>query len=285
MKVILPDICTLFRRLFSDYLADGKWEICRDDKDLRENLNSVPKHNKFSETIFGHLDRILREKPNISLIASEAYIMFVHNKTLAWINGKTDQEKSLLVSQARKDVKSARRKFKSRMAEIEKTRRAHLEEKIKKAEEVEKARLKKLEDFTSSILEWGLWQSNAHVDFHLGTVIKTKTDKLSALKAQLNFRKHVLLQKPKNKDVYNFTKVVGKRRINLTVDELAANVKKLIDDALTVTPRSDNQDDEGVPILVGQNIRMYFEGSDGTVKKSWIGHVISTVLILSVEMI
>jgi hypothetical protein len=137
--------------LFSDYLVGGKWESCRDDKNLREILTSVPKHNKFSETVFGHLDRIMKEKPNISLIASEAYIMFVHNKTIDWLNGKTDQEKSLLLSHARKDVKSARCKFMTRISEIERRRIANLEDKMKKAEELEKARLKRLEDYINAI--------------------------------------------------------------------------------------------------------------------------------------
>ena len=193
MRVILPGICQLFRRLFSDYLVGGKWESCRDDKNLREILTSVPKHNKFSETVFGHLDRIMKEKPNISLIASEAYIVFVHNKTIDWLNGKTDQEKSLLLSHARKDVKSARCKFMTRISEIERRRRANLEDKMKKAEELEKARLKRLEDYTNAILDWGLWQTDVQVDFHMGTDFKTKTDKISAMKAQLNFRKHVLM--------------------------------------------------------------------------------------------
>ena len=181
------------RRLYSDYLVGGKWESCRGDKDLRESLTSVPKHNNFSETVFGQLDRIMKEKPNISLIASEAYIMFVHNKTIDWLNGKTDQEKSLLLSQARKYVKPARCKFMTRISEIERRRRANLEDKMKKAEELETARLKRLEDYTNAILDWGLWQTDVQVDFHMGTDFKTKTDKISALTAQLNFCKHVLM--------------------------------------------------------------------------------------------
>lgn len=158
------------------------------NQELRENLSSAPKHNKFSETIFGHLDRILKEKPNISLIASEAYIMFVHNKTDDWLNGKNEQEKSLLLSKARKDVKSTRQKFKNRLLEIERCRRANLEEKMKKAEETERARIKKLEGFTSAILDWGLWQTDAQVDLNIGTISKGNKDKIEALKAQLNFR-------------------------------------------------------------------------------------------------
>ena len=55
-------------------------------------LTGIPSNNKFSETIFGHLDRLLKEKSNISLIASEAFIMFVHNK-IDWHSEKSDQAK------------------------------------------------------------------------------------------------------------------------------------------------------------------------------------------------
>jgi hypothetical protein len=48
--------------------------------------------------------------------------------------------------------------FITRISEIERRRRANLEDKMKKAEELEKARLKRLEDDTNAILDWGLWQ-------------------------------------------------------------------------------------------------------------------------------
>jgi hypothetical protein len=47
--------------------------------------------------------------------------------------------------------------------------RANLEGKMKKAEELEKARLKKLEDYTNAILDWGLWQTDVQIDFQMGT--------------------------------------------------------------------------------------------------------------------
>lgn len=94
---------------------------------MRDDLVSVPKHNKFSETIFGHLDRMLLEKPNISLIASEAYIMFSHNRTSQWLRNKSDEEKLVLLNDARKNAKVARAKFKERMQEIERRRKLILE--------------------------------------------------------------------------------------------------------------------------------------------------------------
>ena len=71
-------------------------------------MTGIPTNNKFSETIFGHLDRLLKEKSNISLIASEAFIMFVHNK-IDWHSEKSDQEKDILLRKARTDVDSARK--------------------------------------------------------------------------------------------------------------------------------------------------------------------------------
>ena len=81
---------------------------------MRLKTASVPKHNKFSKTIFGHLDRILRGKPNVSIIANEAYVMFVHNTTLQWLQDKCGQEKSYLLQNARKDVKEAHKKFRDK---------------------------------------------------------------------------------------------------------------------------------------------------------------------------
>lgn len=190
LKIILSGICNLFKRVFTDDLEGGKWKNVRLDDKMRDDLVSVPKHNKFSETIFGHLDRMLREKPNISLIASEAYIMFSHNRKL---RNKSDEEKLVLLNDARKNAKVARAKFKERMQEIERRRKLILEEKMKKAEGVEKSKLKELQNYTDELLAWGLWQSDDQLNFHLG-ILKSDSQKIKASKAQLNFRKYVFQQ-------------------------------------------------------------------------------------------
>jgi len=51
---------------------------------IRMKEMSVQKHNKFSESEFGYLDNLLRKK-NISVLASQAYIMLTANKTEDWI--------------------------------------------------------------------------------------------------------------------------------------------------------------------------------------------------------
>ena len=89
--------------------------------------------NKFSETVtvFGYVDRILREKPNISLISQEAYVMFCYNKTLEWLQGMTENEKNKLLSEARKHVSKLRCLFQHRRSEIEEKRSSSLEKNFK----------------------------------------------------------------------------------------------------------------------------------------------------------
>ena len=82
LQVVLPGFCQTFMCFFSYYLSEGVWKEARFDENLRQKTQSVPKQKKFSKTIFGHLDRILRGKTNSTSIANEAYVMFIHNKTL-----------------------------------------------------------------------------------------------------------------------------------------------------------------------------------------------------------
>jgi hypothetical protein len=155
-----------------------------------------------------------------------------------------------------------------------------LEEKMRKQEEAEKKRVKKLEEYTNNILTWGLWQTEDQVDFHLNTDIKSTKDKIETLKAQLNFRRFVLQQKISGegfKTIYNVTKMEANKRVDLKPEELAENVKKLINNAFTVSDGTNNDEDEN-HLLLGKHIQMYFEDEvDGTVKTTREGHVISTV--------
>ena len=108
----------LLQRIFADHLDGGRW--CEEslNPDIREKSKGLPKHNKYSETIFGHLDRLLREKPNISTVASEAMIMFSHNKTSEWLETKTASERTALLREARKDIHTVRTSFKERHRKI-----------------------------------------------------------------------------------------------------------------------------------------------------------------------
>lgn len=137
--------------------------------------------------------------------------MFCHNKTLQWLQTKNAKDKCELLSAARRDVKKVRSLFLLRRTEIEERRKLLLREKFAAAEEREKRRVQKLENYTNDIIDWGLWQSVQDVDYHV-SLYKTKKDKVAALKPQLNFRNKVLHQKPKDEtlhDVYTVIKTQG----------------------------------------------------------------------------
>lgn len=181
LSVILPSILESVKFLFGDFLEGGEWTMVSPYK--RQQTLSVPKNNKFSETVFGHVDRILNEKPNISTIAQEASIRFTHNKTLKWLETKNNTDKEKLLCDAQKNVKKTRVKFKERRIEIEERRKQLLREKFQENEERERKRIEKLSSFTSGILDWGLWQSIEQVDQHL-KLYTTNKDKVAGLKAQ-----------------------------------------------------------------------------------------------------
>ncbi|WAQ97233.1 hypothetical protein MAR_029923 [Mya arenaria] len=158
-------------KVFLYFLPDGTLFEASDT--IKEKTQSVPKHNKFSETIFGHMDRLLREKPNTTQIASEANMMFVHNKTVEWLRKKTDNEKESLVKNARKDVNHLRQSFKLRHLRIEEDRRRLLAEKREKAHQAELNKFKNKEEIIDNVQLWGLWQTEDEVDSGL-SLIKTK---------------------------------------------------------------------------------------------------------------
>ena len=133
LSTLLPGICETVKKLFADFLENGQW--CSVTPAKHECTRSVPKNNKFSETIFGHVDRILRQTPDISDISQEAYIMFCHNKTLQWLEGKNPREKCERLGEATRDVKKVRTMFQQRRIEIEERRKLLLREKFEAAEE------------------------------------------------------------------------------------------------------------------------------------------------------
>ena len=271
---MLPAMARLLQRIFSDHLEGGEWSDVSAEE--RTRLIGVPKHNKYSESIFGHLDRIMKEKPNISAIASEAYIMFSHNKTMEWLDAKTANEKVHIFQNARRSLKDVRKSFQARKLEIQAACRASVMKKLAHGEELNRKRLQRKDKQTLAIMYWGLWQSVNQVDEYLATLQK-KSEEKKALTAQLNFRKNVLKQKAAEQtdNLYAFSK----NKKALTVEELAFNLKKLISQSLQESQLGSSSGDTSTghdPILVGKRIRHLCSTDDGE-EAWWTGKVISQV--------
>lgn len=220
------------------------------------------------------MDRLLREKPNTSQIAVEANMMFIHNKTIKWLDQKSQKEREKIVSEARADVKSLRKKFKQRHVETESKRREILHEKFEKAERTEHAKIQRKEELTNDIQIWSLWQTDQEVDSALSRIPK-KTEKRTALTCQLRFRQKVLRQATKDKAVYRLSKKIGNKTSVLSVEELTTNVKSLVKRAYDEVVQSSDSEDQ---LIIGQKISHAFAEENGA--KTWCtGQVISQVII------
>ena len=82
-----------------DHLAGGKYDNITET--LREETLSVPNTNTISERDFAQLDRLLKEKPNATMLSLEALILFNNNQTSKWLNEKTPSVRAELLATAR----------------------------------------------------------------------------------------------------------------------------------------------------------------------------------------
>ena len=69
---------------------------------VKKIAKNVPKTNKISEADFAILDLLIRKKPNASINALDALIMWSQNKTMKWLDTLSSGEKTTYLEQARK---------------------------------------------------------------------------------------------------------------------------------------------------------------------------------------
>ena len=75
-----------------DHLPGGKfWDP---DEELKRQTQSTMTHNKLPEFVFGQLDQLLRYRPNATLLTNEAFLLYSHNKTSEWLDGKKEEERN-----------------------------------------------------------------------------------------------------------------------------------------------------------------------------------------------
>ena len=264
LAIMLPTMAKLCKHALADQLPGGKYASFTDV--MKEKTKGSPKHNKFSETLFAYADQILRFKPNVKVLSTEAYVMYTHNKTGEWLTGKSEKEQEALLITARKQVPKLRQQFKLRQKKLFETRQALIFEKMKKTEESKTRKLRSLENMTNDIVFYGLWQSEEQIDSELATY-NSDAQKVKALKAQLKFRQNVLKQDTGNRNVFLFSK----DKVSLKWGELAFNLKSLVKHAENdLTPKERS-------LLIGQKVRHKFV-KEGNGQEQWhLGRVISQV--------
>lgn len=238
--VLFSAFSSLLMRLVEDHLPGGRYDNI--DETLREESRSVPKTNTISERDFAQLDRLLREKPNASVLSLEATILFSNNKTAKWLNEKSPAERAELLKKARACAPEFRRQYQARKQKLLEERGNILQAKQAALTRLQEKKVREKENLTQAIMVYGLWQTQQQVKEGL-MKLKSKTAKLTALKAQLDFRKKVLEQNHVDKSIF----CLSKNKKKLSVEEVCSNLCKLFQPV-----SSTSSDQEG---LIGRRIK------------------------------
>ena len=225
LRVLLPALKKVVCHVYKDHLPGGRYETV--DDVTAEQSQSTEKHNAYVERLFGYLDQILRAKPNISTLASEAYAMFLMNKTGQWLSQQNQVDIIEMLADARHKVSKERSLFKSRKEEIMQDRRQKQEEEFLKKEKSRQRKMASIEKQSDDIIRYGLWKTKQECRAKLReqTTVKEKT---LAVKSQLRYRKNILKQQA-DKCLFLFTKKADNgKRLPLKLQDLTNNLIELL---------------------------------------------------------
>ncbi|CAC5398111.1 unnamed protein product [Mytilus coruscus] len=264
-QTLFASFYKLLKVAMKDQLPGGLFYVASPELSA-ETLSVIP-HNKLPERAFGMLDFMVRFRPNASILTNESFITLSFNKTHEWLDSLPKEARDKLLTDARKQGRVLRGKFKLRCSEIKKKRLESLKKKQEAVRKKKENSFKKKEKQTSEVIFYGLWQSSSVADDILRSITKT-SEKRKALIAQLRFRQNVLKQYVKDKKIFNAS-VKGKA---LSIEALTENVKKLIEEAASKDVSENiQQRSSRMPILVGKKVPHTFNEGTFTAK------VISTV--------
>ena len=126
----------LFERQAQDQLPGGKYATPSSEQ-LAQAAN-VPATNMASERDFGVFDLLLHLKPAARLISHEALVMWTNNKTTAWLNSLSPEDKEKCMADARANTSAILARYKERKEKIFQQWKDKLLEKQRAKEEAER---------------------------------------------------------------------------------------------------------------------------------------------------
>ena len=92
LQVLFTSWAVYLKRAVKEHLPGG--DHTEPTPQMMAKTKSVPKHNKFSESIFGILHHLSVVQPNASILANEAFVLFSLNKTHDWLENKSSDERN-----------------------------------------------------------------------------------------------------------------------------------------------------------------------------------------------
>ena len=226
LEMCMHSLLLVLERLSHDQLPGGKYFSPSDS--VKKIAKNVPKTNKISEADFAILDLLIRKKPNASINALDALIMWSQNKTMKWLDTLSSEEKTTYLEQARKGAQSMAEKFKIRKEQLEQEKMDVLHKKLQAKLDSEAKQNEKKAEATNALAKIGqLWTKEEEVDDLLYKEFDNDKARVEAILSQIKFRK-VVLKSSGQRWLFNKTKVVGEKRVDLSLEELANNLKELI---------------------------------------------------------
>ena len=266
LHILFSSLSLLVSHFVEDHLPDGKYD--NPSHLLQAETKSVPKTNVVSERDFAQLDRLLHQKPNATTLCLEGMILFANNKTSRWLDSKSQEERQDLLKKARIIAPEFKQLYRIRRQKMLEERSKMLQAKQLQLERMRQKKLKEKEHLTENIVTYGLWQTSEQVDENLRK-LKTKKDKVKALKVQLDFRKKVLEQFHSEKDIF----FVTKKSKQLPVEVICDNLCKLLNCTQSVVPSGTAATCQS---LIGKEILHKWKDEDG--QERWYkGRVLSLV--------
>lgn len=97
LQLLFKSFSLTIGRLLIDHLPGGEFHNVTDPVIFLET-KSVPKANLNPERDFAVLDRLMSQKPNATYIALESLLLYSHNKTSAWLQLKSPDEREKLLA-------------------------------------------------------------------------------------------------------------------------------------------------------------------------------------------
>ncbi len=145
----------------------------------------VPKHNKWCEKVFGYFDRMLRDRPNITIIAAEAFVMWTYNRTAEWLCAKSDEEQDKLCDWACKEATRCLCVYHQRQQTMKVQKQLKVLNKINATLEKREKKTQKDQKCLDDVEKVGVWSLD-EIDSKL-EMLPHIPDKVDAIKAQIWF--------------------------------------------------------------------------------------------------
>ncbi|CAC5408002.1 unnamed protein product [Mytilus coruscus] len=183
-------------KLFSDFLYGGTFYNADDDLKTTSTARTCPSNNITVEQLIGKLESAIKQSPNSSVGAIETKVVYNNNKTQTWLDTKSNADKEILVKTAIKNTKQVT---------------------LDRIESKEK-QPKRKSDTKASIEEnnRGKWNLEIELETEIDK-LRTKTEKMKALKTQINLYK--------DDQVLDISKI--DTQINLYKDDQVLDISKI----------------------------------------------------------